>query len=297
MRPNSTPFDGLVQAYLNLPQTAAGVQQPLVPPAALHNVAPAPNAPVCLVCSPHPDDESLCGAAPLRLRSEHGWRVVNLAITLGSKVERQAARWQEAQAACDYLGFELRSASGRPGVALERIGPDTAAREPAHWAQVVAQVAQVIKELRPAVIVAPHALDGHAAHIGTHQLVCAALAQQPRDWACQLLWSEYWNTQMFPRLMLEVSATQVAQLMTATALHTGEVARHPYHLVLPSWFIDGARRGTERVGAPGSAATPMRMAALYGWQRHVNGVLCDVGPAQVGATDDLAACLGQAVSI
>lgn len=295
MRPITTPFDALVQAYLDLPQPACA--EPLTPLPTLNGFVVARDAPVCLVCAPHPDDESLSGAVALRLRQQHGWRVVNLAITLGSDLSRRAARWQEAQAACDYLGFELRSPTGQPAVALERIGPDTATREPEHWSRAVALVAQAIRDLCPAVIVAPHALDGHAAHIGTHHLVCAALAQQPGDWGCHLLWSEYWNTQLSPRLMLEVSAAQAAQLMTATALHRGEVARHPYHLTLPAWFMDGARRGAERVGAPGSAASPMRMAALYGWQRRMNGALCDAAAMPVRTGDDLAACFGASVSI
>lgn len=40
---------------------------------------------------------------PVRLMRERGFAVV----TLGSKVERRAARWQELEAACAYVGFGM----------------------------------------------------------------------------------------------------------------------------------------------------------------------------------------------
>ena len=41
-------------------------------------------APHVLVFAPHPDDECIVGALPLRLRQEAGWRVTNIAVPLGS---------------------------------------------------------------------------------------------------------------------------------------------------------------------------------------------------------------------
>ena len=52
---------------------------------------PGGGAPI-LLFSPHPDDECLTGALPLRFRRESGRLVVNVAVTLGSRPERQAAR-------------------------------------------------------------------------------------------------------------------------------------------------------------------------------------------------------------
>ena len=60
-----------------------------------------------VVCSPHPDDEALVGALPLRLRRECGAKVTNCAITLGSNVGQRARRLRELEAACVALGFGL----------------------------------------------------------------------------------------------------------------------------------------------------------------------------------------------
>ncbi len=246
-------------------------------------------APTCLVFSPHPDDEVIAGALPWRLRSEDGWRVRNIAVTLGSDVGRRAARWQELTRCCAYLGFELDSATGVPGVALERVRPwadaDAAQREAG-----MARVAKLIRRHRPRVIVCPHALDGHPAHIGTHDLVQAALRQLAPDWRLHLLHSEYWNTQLQPRLMVALDRLQVATLVAALRLHAGEVARNPYHLSLPAWFIDGARRGAERVGPAGAAATGAVFAALYGWSCWHDGAWRQM-PARIAPRDESRAAL------
>jgi hypothetical protein len=67
--------------------------------------------------------------------------------------------------------------------------------------------------------------------------------------------------------MVQLSAQDVAQLVGALSLHAGEVSRNPYHLTLPAGCIDAARRGAERVGAPGAQPPGFTFAALYGWQR------------------------------
>ena len=57
-------------------------------------------APKALVFSPHPDDECIIGGLALRMLREAGVRVVNVAVTQGSRKDRQAARWTELAAAC-----------------------------------------------------------------------------------------------------------------------------------------------------------------------------------------------------
>ena len=60
-----------------------------------------------LIFAPHPDDEVIIGGLPLRLLRELKMNVVNVAVTLGSRVDRQAERWQELAHCCDYIGFGL----------------------------------------------------------------------------------------------------------------------------------------------------------------------------------------------
>ena len=65
------------------------------------------DSPTALILSPHPDDECIMGALPLRLMREAGFRVVTVAITLGSNLSRRKERLDELKKACDWIGFEL----------------------------------------------------------------------------------------------------------------------------------------------------------------------------------------------
>lgn len=257
----STPFDDMVNAYLQ----ALSSPEPNLAIAPISSQAPAEDAPCCLICAPHPDDESLVGGLALRMRHQEAWRVVNLSITLGSQTDRRQARWHEAQAACNYLGFDLASPLGIQEHAFENITLQAFEAQSPHWLNCVANLAIQLQVFKPRMIIVPHAMDGHTTHCATYHLLMQALPLAKLTESCHLLLSEYWNTQLSPRLMLALSPTEVGQMMTATAMHTGEVMRNPYHRSLPAWLIDGARRGAERVGLPGQAATGMTMAALYGW--------------------------------
>jgi N-acetylglucosamine malate deacetylase 1 len=224
-----------------------------------------------MVFAPHPDDEAIFAALPLRLRHEDHWRVINVPVTLGSRLDRRAARWQEMESCCAQLGFEVASVSGKAGQGLEHAQIAHRRSNLAQWAANVARVAKLIKAHQPSVIVCPHAQDGHPVHLGTHWLVVDALRLLAPQRAVHLLLAEYWNTQLQPRLMVQASGAQVGHMLSALMQHTGEVARNPYHLTLPAWLMDSVRRGAERVGAPGSVAPNFDFAALYGWQLYTAG--------------------------
>lgn len=274
------PFVDYVAGFEDLLRRGAVLSAADLQPLALP--VPPVDAPVCLVFSPHPDDEAISGALPWRLRSEDGWRVVNVAVTLGSRQERRRARWDELTRCCAQLGFELVSVTGTPGRAFERVRPWADEDDRAQRDAQVDRVAELIAHYRPQVVVCPHAMDGHPAHIGTHDLVRAAVRQLSPDWRLHLLYSEYWNTQLQPALMLALGRAHVARLMAALCLHEGELARNPYHLSLPSFFIDAARRGSERVGAAGGPAAGIAFAALYGWSCWQDGALVPM-PAQTAS--------------
>jgi LmbE family N-acetylglucosaminyl deacetylase len=263
MDPN--PFLPYVRAFGELLASGRRLVPGVMPGPDLPAVAA--DAPVCLVFSPHPDDEAITGGLPWRLRRQDAWRVVNVAVTLGSKQARRSARWAEVSACCSHLGFELVSASGEATHGLERIAPRTALAEPLYWDAAVHKVANLLRQHQPRVVVCPHDNDGHAAHIGTHRLVTDALRRIGSAVQPHVVLTEYWNTQPDPRLMVELSADDVSELVAALSLHVGEVARNPYHLTLPAWCIDAVRRGAERVGAPGADMPGFTFATLYGWQR------------------------------
>jgi N-acetylglucosamine malate deacetylase 1 len=220
----------------------------------------APDAPRVLIFAPHPDDECIIGALPLRLLRQARMRVVDVAVTQGSNKARQQPRLEELQAACSYIGFDLVT-TGPSG--LEKINPATRDGDRARWQAAVEVVADIIGKQRPRVLVFPHAGDWNSTHIGTHFLVMDALARQPADFGCHLVETEYWAALPAPNLMVESTVEDVGDLMAATSFHVGEVERNPYHIGLPAWMQDNVRRGGELVGGQGQSAPDFAFATLY----------------------------------
>jgi LmbE family N-acetylglucosaminyl deacetylase len=257
-----------------------------VPPLALPT--PAASAPKVLLFSPHPDDECITGGLPLRLRRDLRWNVINVAVTQGSKKERQAARLDELRQACEFLGFGL--VTTRPG-GLEHINTKGRDAQPAQWRDAVAIIARILAEHMPAVVILPHDQDWNSTHIGTHHLVADALRQMPDHFTCHTVETEFWGALADPNLMVASSVADVATLVAAISFHAGEVARNPYHLRLPAWLMDNVRRGGELVGGQGGAAPDVSFATLYRLRRYARGrfhFALEAGRI-VGVDDDLAA--------
>src|SRR5271166_5622604 len=84
-------------------------------------------APKALIFSPHPDDEVITGGLALRLLREAKWNVINVAVTQGSRKERQAERLAELKGCCDCIGFGLiQTAEG----GLENVNLKTRGQNP-----------------------------------------------------------------------------------------------------------------------------------------------------------------------
>ena len=253
-----TPYHQLVSEYARL--LKEGRSFPLGGFAQAPRLDPAPDAPHALFFSPHPDDECISGGIAVRLMRQGSLRVSNVAVTLGSKKERQAGRLQELQNACNYLGFELILTAP---TGLEKINVKTRQQDPKYWSGCVDIIRGIIEKYRPKVVVCPHDNDWNSTHIGTYYLVTDALKQMPPSFECYLVESEFWGAMTDPNLMVEISATDLADMMAATSFHVGEVARNPYHLLLPAWMMDNVRRGGEVAGGQGGAAPDFAFAALY----------------------------------
>lgn len=221
----------------------------------------APVAPRVLLFSPHPDDEIVTGALPLRLLRQCGLRIINVPVTLGSDSSRSEQRTAEMRDSSAFLGFDLRLTGGGGG--LSRISMETRANDPVHWHRSVEEIAGIINELEPRVIFLPHATDHHTTHIGTHQLVVDALRELGPRFFCICVETEYWATMVTPNLLVESTVEDVAELVHALSLHIGEINRNPFHLSLPAWLMDNVRRGSELIGGPGSFAQPFRFGTLY----------------------------------
>ncbi|MDY0145005.1 MAG: PIG-L family deacetylase [Kiritimatiellia bacterium] len=197
-----------------------------------------------LVLAPHPDDESITGLLPLRLREECAFEIWVLPVTLGSRPERRAERKRELRAACDQLGFRLRLL---PSLSAGMVTVD--------------EVAQQLTTLQPTVVFLPHERDGHPTHRATHRLGVAALdaASSPQA----VVETEYWHPLLRPNLMVAADRPQLEHLCAALACHRGEIARNDYAARLPAWMIDNVRRGAELIGGPGAPAPGFNFATLY----------------------------------
>ena len=246
----------LLESAKNIPSGAASQARPAD--------SPAGRALRVVVCSPHPDDECLIGAFPLRLRAEMGAQVTNLAITFGSNVSQRERRLGELKSACRVLGFDL--VIPHEPLGFEHVNLQTRAGQPEKWAAMVKALSTAFGRLAPDVVFAPHAEDWHPAHIGTHFLTLDAL----RDYLSRsgrgpipVIETSYWRELEHPNLMVGVSPGHVALLVAATAEHAGEVSRNAYHLRLPSRLIENVRRGAETVGTAGCGAPDFPFAELY----------------------------------
>jgi LmbE family N-acetylglucosaminyl deacetylase len=251
------PYSHFVSEFARVARE--GADCPLGGIAPLPHPPPAADAPTALVFSPHPDDESITGGLALRLLRECGWKVVNVAVTLGSKPERRAERLEELKGACGFLGFAILPTV--PG-GLENVSAATRANHPRLWSSSVAVVAEILRRQRPKAIFFPHKLDWNSTHIGTHWLVRDALARV-EGLSCLMMETEFWGQMTSPNLLVEYSVRDVADLVAAVSFHAGEVKRNPFHLRLPAWLHDNARRGAERVGGQGAAGPDFVFAQMF----------------------------------
>jgi N-acetylglucosamine malate deacetylase 1 len=218
------------------------------------------DAPIALIFAPHPDDEVIIGGLPLRLLRELRMKVINVAVTQGSNKARQAERWKELDACCNYIGFNLQQL-GEWG--LEGVNLTTRLEHRPQWNSMVDQIVAVLTRYQPKVIFFPHDEDWNSTHIGTHHLVIDALEHMDRGFACHAIETEFWGAMDSPNLMVESSEEDVTDLISALSFHVGEVRRNPYHLRLASWMMDNVRRGGELVGGQGGTAPDFLFATLY----------------------------------
>jgi hypothetical protein len=111
------PYLEWVETFVKALRTGEAISQPTV-----RGPSPvATEAPKALIFAPHPDDEVITGALPLRLMREQRFAVIDVAVTLGSRVDRRAQRSMELQAACASIGFGLvhLGRAGLEGINLE----------------------------------------------------------------------------------------------------------------------------------------------------------------------------------
>lgn len=192
--------------------------------------------PSVLLLSPHPDDELLGCPAHLFALRDAGWRIVNLALTLGAKAEERPRRRGELEAACEEAQFELV-------LAPEGLLDDVAG--------AAAFVTDLAERTGARVLAGPSPHDDHPRHEAAGRLALACLREgaAPRLW----LWG-LWADVALPTSLCVYDAARLAEIEQALACHGGELERNDYIRLLRARGHAGAVLLPERVfryGAPG----------------------------------------------
>jgi len=118
-----------------------------------------------LVVSPHPDDAELGLGGTLARVKDEGYTTAIIDLTQGEAATKGTPelRRQEAAAAAEVLKLDVRRNLGWPD---SRIFDSEDKR---------LQLARVLRELKPRVVVAPHHNDRHPDHVAAAQIVPAAV--------------------------------------------------------------------------------------------------------------------------
>jgi N-acetylglucosamine malate deacetylase 1 len=257
----------LIADYLRLLGQPLAVPEVSAPALSTELPSRDPSRRCALILSPHPDDECLTGALPLRLLREQNWQIVNVCATLGSNLARRADRKKELASACATLGFAcvLPTEEG-----LFNVTTATRSVDPSEWNEKVEKIKGIIEALLPQAIFFPHAEDGHPTHKGAHFLGMDALAKMPEDFSCAVVLTEYWQPQNAPNAQVGLSKDDSATLMDALSCHAGEMARTGYNKRFPAYLIDNVRR-SERVIGKGAKAPAMDFASIYRFGSWIQG--------------------------
>jgi LmbE family N-acetylglucosaminyl deacetylase len=193
--------------------------------------------PVVLGVSPHPDDELLGAPALLMALRDAGWRVVNLACSLGRPADR-ARRARELTEACRRAEFELLLAEGLPEIG---VGEDLALARSA----LTRVVSTAVREQRARVIVGPSPHDGHHGHEVVGRAICDAVEADSSS-VTVLLWG-LWADLPFPTMVVWFDRDRLTEIEDALAAHTGELARNRFDRLLAGRAAANAVLGPERV--------------------------------------------------
>ena len=221
------------------------------------------NAPTAVHFSPHPDDEVIGAPGALLALRDAGWRIVNVACSLG-RPEQRERRLGELEEACRRARFELRTANVDP--------------------------AEVLDELKPDLVVGPSPHDRHPFHekVGRTVLTAVAAAGEPKTvW----LWS-IWGEPALPSLALELTDARLDEIAHALEAHEGELARADFERLIQARADVNGVIGAELVYGFGAPALPFPRAELLtelalvggGWRLCAPRIVRDGGAVGAGGT-------------
>jgi LmbE family N-acetylglucosaminyl deacetylase len=221
--------------------------------------------PVVVSVAPHPDDEILGAGATLMALRDAGWRVVNLACSLGRDAGRERRR-AELIEACRIARFELVIADRAPPIG---------AADDLELAQVeiARAVADVMARTGAQLLVGSSPHDGHHGHEVVGRAMCDAV--EGHGPPCQIMFWALWGELPLPNLFVPFDAARLEELAGALAAHAGELARNRFDRLLEARAVANAVLGPERVfgfGAHGGSEpyaellTRVTWSAQSGWR-------------------------------
>jgi LmbE family N-acetylglucosaminyl deacetylase len=187
-----------------------------------------------------------------------GWRVVNLACSLGRPADRERRR-AELREACRRAGFELEVPEGLPPIGAH---DDLALAQPA----LSAAIADAAQDLDAPLIVGP---SPHDAHPG-HEVVGRAIrdAVEARGSSMNVMFWAIWGELPAPNVLVPFDADRLAEIQHALAAHAGELQRNRFDRLVESRAVAHAVLGPERVfgfGAPGSEHEYVELLTQVVW--------------------------------
>jgi LmbE family N-acetylglucosaminyl deacetylase len=202
--------------------------------------------------SPHPDDELVGAPATLMALRDAGWRVVNLACSLGRAADRGRRRAELARA-CRRAGFEL--------LIPDELPPIGAGDDLAHAQQALAgKISTAREDLAAELVIGPSPHDGHHGHEVVGRAIRDAVESR-REPAHVIFWG-LWADLPFPNVLVPFDAARLAEIQRALGAHSGELARNRLDRLLASRAAANAVLGPERVFGFGVRGTEYPYAEL-----------------------------------
>jgi len=215
--------------------------------------------------SAHPDDELVGAPATLMALRDSGWRVVNLACSLGRAADHDRRRAELARA-CRLAGFDLVIPEGLPPIGAD---DDLAVAQ----SVLAATIAAELRTTAPGLILAPSPHDNHHGHEVVGRAVRDAV-ETGIERMDVMFWG-LWGALPLPNVLVPFDARRLPEIQQALGAHAGELARNPLDRLVESRAASNAVLGPERVfgfGVRGTGhayselLTHVRWKAGDGWR-------------------------------
>jgi LmbE family N-acetylglucosaminyl deacetylase len=203
----------------------------------------------------HPDDAEIWAGGTLLAHKAHGDRIVVCILTHGD-----GPRAVEAQAGAAALGAEL----------IQFPLPDRAVRDSE---DAVGLVAEVMRRLRPTIVLTHWALDSHPDHEATWRITRGAILRGEAERTLQALyWSDTYNGaglhgDFEPDCLVDVTPYWEAKIAALNA-HVSQNPPHYVEMIGRQCGLHGARSGVR-------VAEGFRRAPFLGKGRRAGRLLAD----------------------